>query len=100
MAEHRNKSRAGLIGLGLLYMWVCAAIAWIDLWNSSNPFANGFAFIGMAMVSVSGLAIVFYTSSLDEKVKKLEDRLDATEYEASRWKSQAENALEMLEERN
>ncbi len=58
-------------------------MAWMDLWNSSSTFAKVLAFIGMAMVSVSGLAMVSYTSSLEEKVKKLEDRLDATEYEAS-----------------
>jgi CcmD family protein len=46
--------------------------------------------------STKSIAIAFYTSSLGKKVKDLEKRLDLEEYEAARWKHQAEKALEQL----
>ena len=92
-----SKSRAGLVGLGLGYMEGCAIVARRDLWNSSNSLTSFLAFIGGGIVSISGLAIVFYTSSLEEKVRELEKRFETAESEAARWKHQAEKALEQLE---
>ena len=65
--------------------------------NSHVTFAKAVAFAALSLVSISGIAIAFYTSSLEKKLKYLEKRLDLEEYEAARWKRQAEKALEQLE---
>lgn len=58
-------------------------------------FARALAFAD-SLGSMSGITIAFYTSSLDKKMKYLEKRLDLEEYEAARWKRQAEKMLEQL----
>lgn len=74
MSKAKNNNYAGLIGLGLLYMWGCALITWMDLWNSTNTFSNILSFFGMAAVSISGLAVVFYTSALEKEIKELKEK--------------------------
>ncbi len=51
--------------------------------NSDITFAKALAFAGLFLVSISRIAIAFYTSSSEKKVKYLEKRLDLEEYQAA-----------------
>lgn len=75
MSKAKNNNYTGLIGLGLLYMWGCAIITWMDLWNSTNTFSNVLAFFGVAAVSISGIAVGFYTSALEKEIKELKEKI-------------------------
>ena len=75
-------------------------MAWVDLSTSSNTVMKILGFLGASLVSISGLAIAFYTSSLEEKVRDLKKQSDANEAEMLFWKSQADTAIGMIENIN
>lgn len=90
-----------LVGLGLMYMWGTALVAWLDLWQSSQIGLRIIAFLGAALVSLSGIAISFYTNDLELKVKRLNERNERNKAEAAEWKKQAQLAITLLrKERN
>ena len=76
-----SKNYLGWIGLGLLYMWGCAIVAWMDYWNSYETWIKVLAFLGGALVSISGTAIAVYTSKLEEKIRQLNERSKNSEME-------------------
>lgn len=91
MDNETRKKYAGIIGIGFLYMWGCAVFYWID---SSHKFIG---FVGAALVSVSGIAISFYTSSIEEELKISMQRSEENSAEAEFWKSQAQVVMTKLE---
>jgi hypothetical protein len=64
------KRYASLIGLGVMFMWASAIVAWSGLWTSDNLIAKTLGLLGACLVSVSGIAIFLYTSSLEERLNK------------------------------
>lgn len=86
-----RKRYGGIIGIGLLYMWACALLVWADMWTSV------FGFLGMILVNIAGIAIAFYTTSLEQDVKDLSKRLEICETGASYWESQANLAFDKIE---
>jgi len=69
MTNGTNKRYIKWVGLGFLYVWLCAFVAWMSLWNSGNTLAQVIAFVGISLVTVSCIALAFYMSALEEKVK-------------------------------
>jgi hypothetical protein len=97
MSNPHNKRYVKWIGLGFLYIWMCAFVAWVDLWNSGNTLAEVIAFAGISLVTVSCISLAFYTTSLEEKVKALGTRLDVAKQNAAYWESQANLAFDKIE---
>lgn len=97
MRKLGRKRYAGIIGIGFLYIWACAALIWVDLWNSGKTFGEIAGFFGIALVCLSGIAIVFYTSALEQESKDLSKRLEIYEASASYWESQANKAFDEIE---
>ncbi|OGT02137.1 MAG: hypothetical protein A2143_00635 [Gallionellales bacterium RBG_16_57_15] len=88
MNSKTRKSYAGLIGLGFMYMWCCAALYWVG---------SGVWFIGAGLVSVSGIAVFFYVNSLEKELNSITQRNEQSSTEAMHWKSQAQIAIAKLE---
>jgi hypothetical protein len=65
---------AGLVGLGLMYLWMCALFFWLDLAESVDIFKKVIGYGGMALTSVCGIAAFFYTSDLESELKNLKGR--------------------------
>ncbi len=74
------KRYAGLIGLGVLFMWASAIVAWSGLWMSDDTIAKLLGFLGSCLVSASGIAVFLYTSSLEERVNNLTQRENNREH--------------------
>ena len=91
------KHYAGLIGLGLLFMWGAALVSWIRLSQSPNGALMLIGFLGAATVSASGIAIVLYIADLESKVRKLTESNNFNESQAETWKEQAQRAIAMLD---
>lgn len=83
--------KIGLIGLGVMFMWCCALLPWIDLWNSSATLKQALGFFGAALVSLSGLAVLLYASHLEKRVGVLEGRLHAEKESAAFARQKAAN---------
>ena len=92
-----SKQYAGLVGLGLLYIWGAAIMAWLDLWQSQHAGMRVGAFLGMGLTSASGIAIAFYTSGLEIKLEQLAEKNQISQSEAEYWKDQAQVSLACLE---
>jgi hypothetical protein len=61
MNKQTRKKYSGLIGIGMLYTWGCAILYWVG---------SPIGFIGAGLVSISGIAVFFYVSSLEEELNK------------------------------
>lgn len=72
--DKKMKQYGSWVGVGLLFMWGSALIAWVDLWNSANLGAKALGFIGGCLVSASGIAIAIYTSALEQKLNSLQQQ--------------------------
>jgi len=80
-AERSNK-RAGLIGLGLMFVWCSALLYWVELANEYATWKQIAGTAGAAVVSLSCLAVVLYTGRQDQRIAELERQL-AAEREAA-----------------
>jgi len=90
MASKRPKIYASLVGLGFMYVWVCAMVVWIELTkNSTSYLVDTFGFLGGALVSLSCLAVVFYINHVEERLRSSEERVEFYKREAAIWESQA-----------
>lgn len=97
MNEIIPKRYAGLVGLGIMFMWGSGLLAWVDLWKSSPIAAKIAGLLGSCLISASGIAIFLYTSSLEEEANRLKQRSDSNEAEARMWKTQAQEAMARIE---
>jgi len=100
MTNGTNKRYIKWVGLGFLYVWLCAFVAWMSLWNSGNTLAQVIAFVGISLVTVSCIALAFYMSALEEKVKTLSSSLAVAKQDAAHWESQAKLAFDRIESLN
>ena len=87
-----------IVGLGLLYIWGAGIAAWLPLWNSQNAVLNFLSFAGVALVSLSGIAIAIYASNLEVENKSLRERVLILQTVADEYKHHGENALTKLEQ--
>lgn len=81
-AAPRTTKSAGLIGLGLLFVWGCALLFWVDLANEYATWKKVVGTMGAALVSLSCLALALYTSRQEQRAAELERQL-AAEREAT-----------------
>jgi hypothetical protein len=65
---------AGLIGLGLMYLWGATLIVWVDWAQSEVIFVKIVGFAGAALASLSGLSTFLYVSGLESEVKELRSK--------------------------
>ena len=73
--EWIKKNYEPLLGLGMMYVWGCAALGWIDWWNAKEFMLNAIAFGGTALVSLVMLGAFLHISSQEERIKALEEKI-------------------------
>lgn len=78
----RTSKWAGLIGLGLMFVWGCALLFWIDFADGYATWKKAVGFVGAGLVSLSCLALFMYTSRQEQRAAELEQQL-AAEREAT-----------------
>lgn len=88
---------AGLIGLGLMYLWGATLLVWVDWTQSEVVFVKIVGFAGAALASLSGVATFLYVNGLESKVKDLRAKNSFNEAQAKEWKDQAQLAISLLE---
>lgn len=64
-----RKKYGSIVGIGLLYVWGCAILYWVE---SSSQIIAG---IGGSLVSFSMIAIFLYTNSLENELNKISRRV-------------------------
>jgi len=97
MNEKPRKYVGIFVGLGLMFIWVTAYFPWIDFWQADNLFAKLIGITGTLLVSLSGIAISFYTNDVEMRLRQVSERNALNESEAMLWKEQAQLAIELLE---
>ena len=90
MNEIIPRRYVGLVGVGLMFMWGLALLFCVNLWKSSDSVVKAIGLLGSGITSASGIAIVLYTDSLEQKVQRLKDCSDSHAAEARFWRTQAE----------
>lgn len=88
---------AGLIGLGLMYLWCATLLVWVDWTQSEVIFVKIIGFAGAALASLSGIAAFLYVNGLESEVKDLRAKNSFNESQAKEWKDQAQLAISLLE---
>ena len=72
MNEIIPRKYSGIVGLGLLYLWGCAAFFWVDWLNSYSALEKVIGIIGSLFVAASGIAVFIYTNSVESRLRELE----------------------------
>jgi hypothetical protein len=94
MSESSGRSKwVSLLGLGHMYVWGAAFVAWVPWWQSPSLGQNVLAFLGMALVSLVCTSLLIYCNTLEQKVKALESRQDELNGLVSHYRSQSEFAI-------
>lgn len=88
---------AGLVGLGLMYLWGATLLVWVDWIQSEVLFVKVFGIVGAALASLSGIAVFLYVSSLESQLKKIKEKNEFHEAQAKEWMDQAQLAISLLE---
>ena len=88
---------AGLIGLGLMYLWGATLIVWVNWTQSEVIFVKIVGIAGAALASLSGLSAFLYVNGLESEVKELRANNSFNEAQAKEWKDQAQLAISLLE---
>ena len=88
---------AGLIGLGLMYLWGATLIVWVDWTQSEVVFVKIVGIAAAALASLSGLSAFLYINGLESEVKELRAKSSFNESQAKEWKDQAQLAISLLE---
>lgn len=92
-----SKRYAGLIGLGLMYLWGCAIIVWVDWTQSEVLFVKVVGIGGFALAFLSGIAIIFYVTGLESQLEKEKENNKLYKAQAKAWREQAQLATSQLE---
>jgi hypothetical protein len=88
---------AGLIGLGLMYLWAATLIVWVDWTQSSVIFVKIVGIAGAILASLSGVATFLYVNGLESEVKDLREKASFHAAQAKEWQDQAQLAISLLE---
>ena len=97
MNQHIPERYAGLIGLGLMYLWGATLLVWVDWAQSEVIFVKIIGVAGAALASLSGVATFLYVNGLESEVKDLRAKSSCIEAQAKEWKDQAQLAISLLE---
>lgn len=76
-ATARSNNTAGLLGLGLLFVWGCALLFWVDLANQHATWKAVAGTAGAALVSLACVALLMYTGRQARRMAELERQLAA-----------------------
>ncbi|MEO7861331.1 MAG: hypothetical protein ABIU05_12970 [Nitrospirales bacterium] len=76
------KRYAGLVGLGLMYLWGATLLSWADWAQSEVVFSKVVGIAGMALASLSGIAAFLYVNGLESQVKRLQEKNESYETQA------------------
>ena len=93
------KRYAGLVGLGLMFMWGSALMTWMNLWESTSLLMKTLGLLGLALVTASGLAIAFYTNGIEQELKEAIEQSQRNAEAAREYRNQAKNALDFIDSR-
>lgn len=93
----RTPRWVSLLGLGQMYVWGAAFLAWMPWWQSHSVGQNVVAFLGMALVSLVCTSVFIYCNSLEQKVKALESRQSELSELVSHYRGQSELAIRSLQ---
>jgi hypothetical protein len=88
------------LGLGHLYVWGAAFVAWMPWWQSQSLVQNVLAFLGMALVSVVCTSLLIYCNTLEQRVEALESRQSELGELVSHYRGQSECAIQLLQARS
>ncbi|TKB66209.1 MAG: hypothetical protein E8D52_17770 [Nitrospira sp.] len=88
---------AGLIGLGLMYLWGATLLVWVGWIQSYGILEKIVGVTGVALASLSGIATFLYVNGLESEVKDLRAKNSFNEAQAKEWKDQAQLAISLLE---
>jgi len=72
-------------------------LVWMDFWNSGKTFGEVVGLLGIILVTISGIAMSFYVSSLEQDFKELSKSLEIYKESSSYWESQANKAFDNIE---
>lgn len=88
---------AGVIGLGIMYLWAATIFVWID-WIKSDTVAKSIVgIIGVLLASASGVSAFLYLAHLEARLKELEESNVRNESQAHEWMDQAQFTISLLE---
>ncbi len=73
----RTLSPAGLIGLGVLFMWCCALLFCLGMTDGQGTLRQLAGYAGAVLVSLSGISILLYASGLEKDVAHLKESVSA-----------------------
>lgn len=88
---------AGLIGLGLMYLWGTTLLVWGDWIQSDVLLVKCIGIMGALLASLSGLAIFLYVSDLETQLRSIKEKNALNETQAQEWKDQSQLAISLLE---
>ena len=88
---------AGLIGLGLMYLWGATLFVWVDWTQSSVIFVKVVGIAGAVLASLSGVAAFLYVNGLESEIKDLRAKNSFNAAQAKEWQDQAQLAISLLE---
>lgn len=88
-----------LLGLGHMYVWGAAFVAWMPWWQSPSLGQNAIAFLGMALVSLVCTSLFIYCNTLEQRVKSLESRQGELNELVVHYRGQSELAIRSLQTR-
>lgn len=97
MAQTIPQRYAGLIGLGLMYLWGTTLLVWVDWTQSDVLLVKSIGIIGALLASITGIAIFLYVSGLETQLRTIKEKNAFNETQAQEWKGQSQLAISLLE---
>lgn len=88
---------AGLIGLGLMYLWGATLTGWVGWSQSDVLLVKVVAIVGMLLASASGISTFLYVNDLEVQLRKLRETSEFFETQAKEWMDQSQLAISLLE---
>lgn len=83
---------AGMLGLGLMYLWGATLFGWIEWYQSEILFVKVVGIIGMVLASLTGISTFLYVNGLESKLKQSQEKSEFYEAQAKAWMNQTQQA--------
>lgn len=85
----KNEKALGWLGIGLLIMWACALMPIVDMVDGHSLLRQFLGYIGMLVVTITGIGLALYMSSLESAAKALDKRLHDADEAVKYWQQQS-----------
>ena len=89
---------AGIIGIGVMYLWGTASVTWVSWAQSEVLFMKIIGVAGALLASLCGIAIYLYVSGIESQLRVTREKIVLYENEAKIWSEQAQLAISHLEQ--